>query len=68
MTAPIASPVHFYDTFAHRILCGVRGVDHHSTKHSRSVTCRACVTLLIEHGKSQHAPAGTAATLEPIAP
>jgi hypothetical protein len=68
MTAPIVSLVHFYDTFTHSILCGVRGVDHHSTKHSRSVTCRACVALLIEQGKSRHAPAGTAATLEPIAP
>jgi hypothetical protein len=38
--------VHYYDTRSHGILCGVRGADHHSTKHARSVTCHACVGLL----------------------
>jgi hypothetical protein len=66
MTAPNGTPVHFYDTLAHRILCGVRGVDHHSTKHSRSVTCQACVTLLVKQGKSETL-AETGTTLEPIA-
>ncbi len=47
MTASKTSLVHFYDTMAHRILCGVRGVDHHSSKHSRSVTCQTCLSLLI---------------------
>lgn len=41
-----ASLVHFYDTRVHRILCGVSGADHRSTKHSRSVTCHTCVGLL----------------------
>ncbi len=43
-----ASPVHYFDTTLHRILCGVRGFDHRSTKHVRSVTCDACVGLLRE--------------------
>lgn len=43
-----ASTVHYYDTRLHRILCGVQGFDHRSTKHSRSVTCHACVALLGE--------------------
>jgi hypothetical protein len=41
-----ASPVHYFDTTLHRILCGVRGSDHRSTKHSRFVTCDACLGLL----------------------
>jgi hypothetical protein len=44
----VSSPIHFYDTAAHRIACGVRGVDHRSTKHPRTVTCPACVSLLGE--------------------
>jgi hypothetical protein len=43
-----ASVVHFYDTQAHRIACGVSAFDHRSTKHGRQVTCPACVTLLGE--------------------
>jgi hypothetical protein len=43
-----ASLVHFYDTRAHGILCGVRGPEHRSTKHSRSVTCHTCVGLLVQ--------------------
>lgn len=42
------SVVHFFDTGTHRILCGVRGADHRSTKHARQVTCHACVGLLAE--------------------
>lgn len=41
-----ASPVHYFDTSLHRIACGVRGADHRSTKHSRDVTCDACLGLL----------------------
>ncbi len=41
-----ASPVHWFDTSIHRIACGVRGSDHRSTKHSRDVTCDACLGLL----------------------
>jgi hypothetical protein len=43
-----ASKVHFYDTRLHQILCGLRGFEHRSTKHSRDVTCDACVGLLRE--------------------
>jgi hypothetical protein len=41
-----AALVHYYDTRAHAIACGARGSDVRSTKHSRSVTCQACVGLL----------------------
>jgi hypothetical protein len=41
--------VHFYDTHRHAILCGVRGFEHRSSKHARSVTCEACVGLLGKH-------------------
>lgn len=40
--------VHFYDTRSHAIACGRRGFDQRSTKHSRNVTCRACVAVLGE--------------------
>jgi hypothetical protein len=40
------SLVHFYDTHRHEILCGLRGYEHRSTKHSRNVTCQQCVGLL----------------------
>ena len=43
-----ASLVHFYDTRSRRIVCGVSGFDHRSTKHPRQVTCRACVAILGE--------------------
>jgi hypothetical protein len=43
-----ASLVHFYDTNAHRIACGVSGSDRRSTKHARQVTCQACIALLGE--------------------
>lgn len=42
------SPVHYYDTRQHLILCGLRGFDNRSTKYSRSVTCSACRELLGE--------------------
>jgi hypothetical protein len=48
MTAPRTSLIHYFDVVAHRILCGVRGVDHRSTKHSHSVNCQACVSLLVK--------------------
>jgi hypothetical protein len=38
--------VHYYDTNLHLILCGLRGFEARSTKHSRDVTCNACVGLL----------------------
>ena len=42
------SLIHFYDVHSHRILCGVSGFDHRSSKHPRQVTCQACVELLGE--------------------
>jgi hypothetical protein len=38
--------VHYFDTRTRQILCGLRGFEHPSTKHSRGVTCQACVKLL----------------------
>jgi hypothetical protein len=57
-----AALVHFYDTQAHRIACGVSGLDHRSTKHPRQVTCQRCVSLLGERPfQSQAAdPVGSA--------
>lgn len=55
MEVTARSPVHYYDTSRHLILCGLRGFDHRSTKHSRDVTCEACVGLL------RARPTGTAA-------
>jgi hypothetical protein len=43
-----AKRVHYFDTSLHRILCGLQGYEHRSTKHSRDVTCDACVGLLRE--------------------
>jgi len=43
-----ASLVHFFDVRSRRIVCGVSGFDHRSTKHPRQVTCQACVALLGE--------------------
>lgn len=40
------SMVHFYDTRSRAIACGVRGLDHRSTKHARQVTCPRCVERL----------------------
>jgi hypothetical protein len=53
------SVIHFYDTRTRRILCGVRGAEHRSTKHSRGVTCHACVGLLADRPAldTQAAPA-----------
>ncbi len=66
MNAPNAEPlVHFYDTLLHQIPCGVRGVEHRSTKHARSVTCQACVSLLVERRAAEARRAG--APLESIA-
>lgn len=53
-----STPMHFYDTVKHQIACGVRGAEHRSTKHSRFVTCPACVALagkrLVESDASHH--------------
>lgn len=50
-----AAEIHYYDTEERRILCGLRGFDHRSTKHARGVTCQACVGLLARrlHGESE---------------
>lgn len=57
------TPIHFYDTEAHRILCGLRGFESRSSKHARTVTCSTCIDLLGErtaagHAASTHAAAG----------
>ena len=54
MNAQIAAPpVHHYDPHQRLILCGLRGLDHRSTKHARGVTCPACLELLgKEHSAS----------------
>jgi hypothetical protein len=51
-----ASLIHFYDVRSRRILCGVSGVDHRSSKHPRQVTCQACVALLGERPSLAAAP------------
>lgn len=53
MNAPIATPpVHYYDTGERVIPCGVGGFEHRSTKHSRSVTCPACLEFLGERPRT----------------
>jgi hypothetical protein len=39
--------VHWYDTEGHRIACGAVGQSN-STKHTRGVTCSACLALVAE--------------------
>lgn len=41
----LSAVIHYFDPQLRRILCGVRGADHRSTKHLRSVSCPACVAL-----------------------
>ncbi len=41
-----ATLVHYFDTRVRRILCGLHGYDHRSTKHARDVTCDACIGRL----------------------
>jgi hypothetical protein len=61
-----ASLVHYYDTRLRRILCGVRGFEQRSSKHSREVTCQACIGLL---GKQLSAGGPTAPDAPPgVAP
>lgn len=56
-----ATRVHYFDVGHHRILCGLQGFEHRSTKHSRDVTCEACVGLLRERPASPAQSAGPAA-------
>jgi hypothetical protein len=42
------SLIHFYDVRLRETLCGLRGLEHRSTKYARNVTCPACVGLLHE--------------------
>ncbi len=57
--------VHYFDTQSHRIICGLPGFEHRSTKHARGVTCPGCVGLLAERAAEETstgaAPAGPAA-------
>jgi hypothetical protein len=55
-----AALVHFYDTHTRRIVCGVSGADHRSTKHPRQVTCQACIAHLGQ--RTSLAAAGSDAT------
>ncbi len=57
-----ASRVHYFDTTLRRIACGVFGSEHRSTKHSRDVTCDACLGLLREQPSSLASSASGAAT------
>jgi hypothetical protein len=55
-----ATLIHFYDVRQRETLCGLRGFEHRSTKHARSVTCPACVGLLHERlAPDVLLPAGT---------
>ncbi len=58
----LVSPVHYFDTSLHRIACGVRGSDHRSTKHSRDVTCDACLGLLRDQPSTLASRTSSAAT------
>ncbi len=42
----LTAPIHYYDTSLRRIACGLRVSENRSTKHSRNVTCTACIGLL----------------------
>jgi hypothetical protein len=55
--------VHYFDVALRRILCGVHGSDHRSTKHSRSVTCGACIGLLGTRPAEDNARAAPHATV-----
>ncbi|HET9598895.1 MAG TPA: hypothetical protein VFP65_25205 [Anaeromyxobacteraceae bacterium] len=52
-------PIHLYDTQLHRIACEDHIADDHSTKHMRTVTCAACITVVRERIRGQ--PASDAA-------
>jgi hypothetical protein len=61
MSALIATPlVHYYDTRERSIPCGVRGFEDPSTKHSRSVTCPACLEFLGERPTTASSSASAA--------
>lgn len=51
--------VHYYDTESHRVLCGTRTAEDHSTKHARGITCSECIALLRE--RAAHAVSSSAA-------
>ena len=57
--------VHYFDTHLRRILCGLRGSEHRSTKHSRGVTCEACIGLLGTRPSESDARSATHAADEP---
>lgn len=50
------SVIHFYDVRLRETLCGLRGVEHRSTKHARGVTCPACTGLLHQRLAPEMAP------------
>lgn len=55
-----ASTIHYFDPGLRRILCGLPGFQHRSTKHSRFVTCDACVGLLRERPAMASSPSSAA--------
>jgi hypothetical protein len=52
--------VHYFDTRLHRILCGLHGSDHRSTKHARDVTCDACIGQLRDRPAAEKQSSGAA--------
>ncbi len=59
------SLVHYYDTRLREILCGLRGFEYRSTKHSRNVTCHACLGLLAKRATT--APSTSDASTDHVA-
>jgi hypothetical protein len=47
-TLSTTSVIHYFVARSRETLCGLRGFEHRSTKHARSVTCPLCVGLLRE--------------------
>lgn len=44
--------VHYFDTEQHRVLCGARTAEDHSTKHARGISCERCIAILRERAES----------------
>lgn len=69
MGAPMPSTlIHYYDTGSRSIACGVRGLEHRSTKHVRQVTCEACNSAVRERSvQGAREDAGAADAGAPLA-
>lgn len=55
--------VHYFDVRAREIACGVRGIEHRSTKHVRAVTCPVCVSLLARRAQERAEAASASSSL-----